>query len=243
MLDAGSVTFGGTNDVASVWDGTLNTAVSDANFNMTMKSDSDFPFFGFVWAAHHIQMFGPGTYTFDATCSTAQVEQGLSDCGGGAGDFLTLTVGDTQLGAHMLFDWNVTANIDVLNLYEADAIFPSADPAGALYQGPAGPTPDIDCLFEEASIDGDGDGIPGVKFIDGPFIGFRANFNQNFNANCGVSAPIEPVKSSIRSSDAGGCTLSGATTTPLSRGDYWLMLGCIALLGTFVTRRRILIGE
>jgi hypothetical protein len=150
-----------------------------------MASNEPFPFFGFVWTAHHIQMFGPGTYTFDATCSTTQVEQGLTDCGGGAGDFATLTVGDGQIGAHMLFDWNVTANIDVLNLYEANAIFPSADPAGALYQGPAGPTPEVTCLFEQASIDGDGDGIPGVKFIDGPFIGFRANFNHNFNQNCG----------------------------------------------------------
>ncbi len=49
MLDADGVTFGGTNDVVSTWDGTLNTAVTDTNFNMTMKSDSDFKFFGFVW--------------------------------------------------------------------------------------------------------------------------------------------------------------------------------------------------
>lgn len=240
MLDAGGTTFGGTNDVASTWDGTLNTAVTDTNFNVTMKSDSDFPFFGFVWNAHDIRMFGPGTYMFDTTCSTQQVQQGLADCGGAPDDFLTLTIGDDQIGAHMLFDWNVTANIDVVNLYQADAIFPSASDAGALYQGPAGPTPDVNCEFEQASIDGDGDGVPGVRFIDGPFIGFRANFNQNFNQNCGVSAPIEPVKSSISSShNGGGCTLSAATVNPLSRGDYWLMLGFIGLLGAFMTRRRI----
>jgi len=244
MLDSDGVTFGGTNDVASTWDETLNLDVTDTNFNVTMKTDSDFPFFGFVWEAHEIRMFGPGTYMFDTSCSTAQVQQGLADCGGAPDEFLTLTIGHGQIGAHMLFDWNVTENIDVVNLYEANAIFPSADPAGALYQGPAGPTPDVNCLFEYASIDGDGDGIPGVKFIDGPFIGFRANFNQNFKQNCGAAGEVEVEKSSIKSSDpGGGCTLSGATTTPLSRGDYWLMLGCIASLGAFVTRRRILTDE
>ncbi len=75
----------------------------------------------------------------------------------------------------------------MVNLYEPNAIFTNPDPTGALYQGPAGPTPDPTCLFEQVSIDGDGDGVPGVKFIDGPFIGFRANFNQNFNQNCGAA--------------------------------------------------------
>ena len=120
----------------------------------------------------------------------------------------------------------------MVNLYEADAIFPSADPAGALYQGPAGPTPDVDCLYEQASIDGDGDGIPGVKFIDGPFIGFLANFNQNFNQNCGVSAPIEPVKSSIKSSDAGGCcSIASSPVERAKHGEWWLLSGLLTFMG------------
>ena len=242
MLDADGVTFGGTNDLLSVWDGTLNTAVSDANFNMEMGSNSSHLFFGFVWTAHHIQIFGPGTYTFDTSCSTVQVEQGLTDCGGSAEEFATLTVGADQIGAHMLFDWNVTANIDVLNLYEANAMFTNPDPRGALYQGAAGPTPALDCLFEQVSIDGDGDTVPGIRFIDGPFIGFRANFNHNFTRGCDAGE-IDVQVSTIKSSDPGGCTLSGTSTTPSSRSDLWLMLGFIALLGTFVIRRKRLNGE
>ncbi len=142
MLDADGVTFGGTNDVVATWDGSLNTAVTDTNFNMDYGVRfRPFPFFGFVWTAHDIRMFGPGTYSFDTSCSTAQVQQGLADCGGAADEFLTLTVGAGQIGAHMLFDWNVTANIDVFNLYEANAMFTNPDPRGSLYLGRAGPTP------------------------------------------------------------------------------------------------------
>ena len=242
MLDADGVTFGGTNDVVAVWDGSLNTAVTDTNFNMEMGSDSEYPFFGFVWTAHDIRVFGPGTYSFDTSCSTAQVQQGLADCGGTPEEFLTVTVGAGQIGAHMLFDWNVTANIDVFNLYEANAMFANPDPAGSLYQGQAGPTPAIDCQYEQVSVDGDGDTVPGVRFIDGPFIGFRANFNLNFDRGCDAGE-VEVPKSSIKSADAGsGCSLSRSTTTPLSRSDYWLMLGFIALLGVFVIRRRMLNG-
>ena len=243
MLDADGVTFGGTNDIVAAWDGSLNTAVTDTNFNVEMGSDSEFPFFGFVWTAHDIRMFGPGTYSFDTSCSTAQVQQGLADCGGTPEEFLTVTVGAGQIGAHMLFDWNVTANIDVFNLYEANAIFTNPDPRGSLYQGEAGPTPALDCRFEQTSIDGDGDTVPGVRFIDGPFIGFRANFNLNFSRGCGAGE-IEVPKSSIKSADAGsGCSMSAGTTTPLSRSDLLLMLGFIALLGAYIARRRFLSGE
>jgi hypothetical protein len=240
MLDADGVTFGGTNDIVSEWDGTLNNSVTDTNFNMTMKSDSDYLFFGFPWNAHNIRVFGPGTYMFDTSCSTAQVEQGLADCGGTPDEFLTLTVGAGQIGAHMLFDWNVTKNIDVANLYEANAVFTNPDPRGALYQLEAGPTPSLDCMFEQTSIDGDGDTVPGIRFIDGPFIGFRANFNHNFTRGCDAGE-VEVQVSTIKDSDpGGGCTLSSTPATAWSRSDLWLMLGFVALLGAFVTRQRIL---
>jgi hypothetical protein len=142
----------------------------------------------------------------------------------------------------MLFDWNVTENIDVVNLWDMDGVFTNPDPSGALYQGPAGPTPSTDCVYELISRDGDGDTVPGVKFVDGPFINFRANFNINFNKNCGAGT-VEAPKSSIKSADAGGgCTLSRTTTTPAARSEYWLIFGFIAWLGTFVIRRRIING-
>ena len=43
-----------TNDIVAEWDGTLNNDVTDTNFNMTMKSDSDHLFFGFGKCIHHV---------------------------------------------------------------------------------------------------------------------------------------------------------------------------------------------
>ena len=108
MLDAGGTTFGGTNDIVYDWDGTLNTSVDSTNFNMTMGSASAFPFFGFPWFAHNIRVFGPGSYGFDTTCTVAELEAGVANCGGTADQILTLTVPAGQIGAHVLFDWNVT---------------------------------------------------------------------------------------------------------------------------------------
>jgi hypothetical protein len=89
---------------------------------------------------------------------------------------LNLVVGAGQLGAHMLFDWNVNQNIDVALLWDLNGVFDSTS-AHSLYQGPAGSAPATDTVYDLVSIDGDGDGIPGIRMIDGPFINFSANFN------------------------------------------------------------------
>ena len=82
MLDPGGNTFGGTNDVVFVWDGvTFNTDETDNNFGvMTIASNRPQPFFGFPWTAHNVRVYGPGTYSFDTTCTVAQLEAGVSDC-------------------------------------------------------------------------------------------------------------------------------------------------------------------
>jgi len=176
MLDADGVTFGGTNDIQASWDGSLNTLVNSTNFNMTMGSASNFPFFGFPMTIHHVRVFGPGSYDFDATCTTAELGAGVASCGGTPNKLLNLTVGSDQIGAHLLFDWNVTNNMDVVLLWDQQGVFTGA-PGGELYQGPAGPTPGTDDIFGLVSRDVDGDGIPGAKMVDGPFIGFQPNFN------------------------------------------------------------------
>ena len=61
--------------------------------------------------------------------------------------FLQLEVGAGQTGAHILFDWNVTENIDVVLLWDEYGVFTIPDPAGAIYLGPAGPTPDAGCVY------------------------------------------------------------------------------------------------
>lgn len=176
MLDADGVTFGGTNDIVAEWDGTLNSLNTDANFNMTMASKSSYPFFGFPWVAHHIRVFGPGSYSFDSTCSVAQLESGIAGCGGAPNELLSLTVGPDQLGGHLLYDWNVFTNLDVVLLWDQNGIFTSA-PGGDLYLGPAGPIPFPTDVYDLVSRDVDGDGFAGAKTVDEPFIGFSANFN------------------------------------------------------------------
>ena len=237
MLDAGGSTFGGTNDVAAIWDGSLNTSVTSTNFNMTMGSDANFPFFGFPWSAHDIRVFGAGNYSFDTTCTTAQVQAGTADCGGTADQFLDLNVGAGQVGAQVLFDWNITKNIDVVLLWDVDGIYSDPNPSGALYQGPAGPTPATDCVYELVSRDADGDGAPGANMIDGPFINFQANFNLNLTRNCGQGTVVAPTSTVKSPNLGGGCTVASSVTSPFRRGDLLLLIGFIAWLGVIAGRR------
>ena len=185
MLDSDGVTFGGTNDVEAEWDDTLNTDVTSTNFNMTLGSESDHLFFGFEWTAHHMRVFGPGSYSFDTTCLVADLESGTADCGGNPEDFLALEVGEEQIGVHMLWDWNVGTNTDIAVLWDIDDIFDSTPPT-QLYQGAAGPIPTLDTVYDLVSVDGDGDGTPGIDMIDGTFIDFSANFNLQ-------AVPIPPA--------------------------------------------------
>jgi hypothetical protein len=80
--------------------------------------------------------------------------------------------------------------------------------------------------------------VPGVRFIDGPFIGFRANFNLNFTRGCTVGEVDNPRVTVKDSDPGGGCTLSSSTKNPLSRGDIWLLIGLIGALGFYVSCRR-----
>lgn len=241
MIDASGSTFGGTNDIVANWDGTLNTAVTDTNFNMTIESDSTFPFFGFPWFAHDIRAFGPGTYEFDTSCTVAQLQAGTADCGGTPAEMLELVVPAGMTGAHVLFDWNVTEDIDVVLVWANNGSFDSPPP-GALYQGPAGSTPAVDAIFELVSRDADGDGVPGAKMIDGPFIDFSANFNLNFTQSSGggeVTAPQSSISSPSLGNNGTGCALSNNKTNgPLQGGDWLAVLGFMAMLGFARNRKQ-----
>jgi hypothetical protein len=83
-----------------------------------------------------------------------------------------MTVPAGHLGGHLLFDWNTTADIDVFNIWNnsTGGTWQNVVAGGELYQGPAGPTPALNTLYEWISVDGDGDGIPGIQFVDCPFI-------------------------------------------------------------------------
>lgn len=174
MLDMNGSLTGGTNDVAMSWDQLFNTSTSDPVTSATthMQLSSVTPFFGYNWTAHHIRVFGPGTYTINVDCTTAQTEAGTCAANVDPSRNYTFTVGANQIGAHMLFDWNTTMNMDIVDIWNQNAVF-GPSPMFAGYNGYNSPG----TVWGLMSTDWDNNGINGGRFIDGPFIGFNANFN------------------------------------------------------------------
>ena len=116
-----------------------------------MWSISSIPtFLGSPSTAHNGTTFGPGAYAIDT------IE-------GGTYNF---TVGEGQLGGHILWDWSVTTDIDIVNVWDVSTV--------------AGVT-------SYTSTDIDGDGIPGIGFIDGPFA--TTPFSANFDFSTAVPIP------------------------------------------------------
>jgi len=209
---------GGANDVLMFWDGNGYSASSDytgpgSSANVTASTTD--PFFGATWSAHDIQVFIPGSYSFETSL------------GGGAAETsdLFVTVNPGQIGMHMLFDWSGNANIDVFVVANPSSVFGPgiARTAGggtpsALYcDGNGGTNAVKNCLFNGAplgaslggvkplgsqkwmlaSTDGDGDGIMGIKMpVGGPFANFQANFNANMTATPDPVAAV-PVPAAV----------------------------------------------
>ena len=201
MLGADGSIVGGTNDVSMYWDGNAFTSSSDYTgpgsvANVTASSGT--PFFGTTtfWTAHDIQVFVPGSYTFDTTLGGGNAESGI----------VTMNVGASQLGMHMLFNWNGNLNIDVVvvanqmqqfgsgndTFHEKAACYTTSANkaiagANCLWAGPGfvggnnANRPADHTVWMLASVDqAGGDGIPGTPMaVGGPFAGFNANFNAN----------------------------------------------------------------
>ena len=169
MLTPGGGLQGGNNTTDMTWDGTVFTENSDytgigTTSNMTLSSTTAFS--GFNWTAHGVQVFAPGSYTFDATIEDSTTTTPLN-----------MTVDQGQLGAHMLFDWGLSArNIDVAVVWDANGVF----------QGDQTLTGTK--VFDAVSRDDDGNGNPGIPMVDGPFAGFEANFNLD-----GITPDASPV--------------------------------------------------
>ena len=179
----------GTNDVQMSWDGTVFTSSDDytgpgSTSNMTLSSDE--PIFGVNWIAHDAQVFGPGSYTFDVTLGGGVPEIGT----------MALTVGENQLGAHILFDFAGSDNIDVVLLWDMDKTFSSQAQDSpfppclkCLWSGADngvvnragildGTLNTASTVFNLVSIDANGDGIPGAPMVpNGPFMGISPNFS------------------------------------------------------------------
>jgi len=206
MLDSAGDTFGGTNDVVFTFDpsvdladpNTFNTNESDNNFGkLTIESALPQPFNGFVWNAHHVRIFGPGDYAFDTGCTKAELDNTGCPAGTVGGSTITMHVGSGQIGAHILFDWSSSTNIDVVNVWDRNAKWDRLGKTGntnKLFQGPAGLPAHEDANWQLVSTDVagytkppsvpgggtlvlTGDGLNGAPMVDGPFEKFYANFS------------------------------------------------------------------
>ncbi len=195
MLDPGGGRVGGANDVVAKWDGTFNTSVATAVTNMTLSSLT--PFFSRLWNAHNVEVFKPGTYTFEACPGpiVGKIAADGSRCNSGVSTPQTMAVGKGQVGVHMLFDWNGTKNIDVINVWNVNSVWGFGPTNGSkkslieaagtncLLRGKKADLGSPACqrllqtkwLF--TATDPDGNGVPGTGMVDGPFSGFNANFN------------------------------------------------------------------
>jgi hypothetical protein len=250
MLDPAGTPFGGTNDVAYSLDfANLNTAVTGANGMKGIATNAlgtagPWPFFAFVWTAHHIRLFDAGTYVINTECTTAQLDNGTCAANANPAKNLTMTVNPGQIGAHMLFDWNVSSNIDVVNVWDVNATWDDPDAGvkndlwtSARWAGPAGVTVDPDTTWAYVTTDSENDGINGVRMLDGPFIGYSANFNLGPASSCvGSSTVIIDMEISEDTKVPTGCSLGASKVNLTERGDWWLIAGFLAWLG-FVRKR------
>ena len=231
MLDKTGGVTGGTNDVVMDWDQQFNTLETDpvtpATAHMHLSSVTSF--FGFTWTAHHIRVFGPGTYiinTDNTECTVPMLETTGCTPSTTASKNYTFTVGANQVGAHMLFDWNTTKNIDVVDIWNQSAIFSPSQ----LYTGEVG-CANTAQVWDYMSGDWDNDAQNGAKMIDGPFSGFSANFNLRTTTAALACSAYTPTVNVSSPSGAGGCSISPTPTHLLARGDWWLVAGFLAWLG------------
>jgi len=160
-----------------------------------------------------------------------------------------MTVGAGQLGAHMLFDWNVSTNIDVVNVWNLNSQWDS-NPVdkfgtndlwtGDVWAGPAGLTVNPNTTWAYVSTDNEGDNINGVKMLDGPFQGFSANFNLGPTDSCQGVPPTTIDVGTITSASPTGCSISSnpSSISVAGRSDWLLVGGFLAWLGALRKRAK-----
>lgn len=197
MLSPTGATVGGTNNVVMTWDGDAFTSSSDytgpgSYANVTAASTSTF--FSNLWTAHDIQVFVPGSYSFNTALAGGNPESGM----------LNVTVPAGQIGMHMLFDWNGNLNIDVFvvaasnSMFGAGVLRTAANASSCdlgtikncLWNGGfvTGQKPVVNQVWMLATTDGNGDGIMGINMAPGgPFAGFNAGFNATMAGGADIS--------------------------------------------------------
>lgn len=214
MLDPGGNLVDGSNTVDFSWDGTLKTSVAASGQTSNATLASSCLFFGAPWTAHDVVVYGPGTYTIDTSCAA-----GSPGCAG-TGPNVTFTVAAGELGAHMLFDWGPSTDIDVVNVWKASSVFgPSPMITGSCGSNSAA------TVWNWMSKDGNGDGINGIGMVDGPFPGFNANFNV-------MGGPSPCFDAATRCNDNNTCTVDSCDETTGACSNVVIDLNgtCVATL-------------
>jgi hypothetical protein len=236
MLDSAGGIVGGTNDVAASWDSSCTTNVASNDFSH-MSLSSNTPFFSYNWTAHHIRVFCPGTYIINTACTTGNssaqdIDAGTCTPNTDPTKNYTFTVAAGQIGGHMLFDWNTTKNIDVVEVWSTNAIFGPSKmyTSGAACNNPA-------TVWNLMSTDWDGDSKNGGAMIDGPFTYFSANFNiRTSGTPLACSTIYTPTVNVADPSNTAGCSISSTPENVTERADWWLIAGFLTWLGAIRLR-------
>lgn len=188
MVGASNGQTGGNNTTNFTWDGTYRTSVAtDGLYNATLSSTSKFA--GFLWTAHHVNVYAPGSYTFFTGCASGGPASTTYNPSCGSGSTYTLTVPTGMVGAHMLFDWNGNLDIDVVELWDMNKSWAATGTLSPIYNLNA----PVNTVWSGVSIDTpiDADNYSGTQMIDGPFVGQSANFSVN-----GITAATIPTVAS-----------------------------------------------
>lgn len=209
MLNAAGSTGLGSNDVNMLWDGNGYSASSDytglgSTTNVTMSTTTQWANRSWIW--HDIQMFTPGSYSFDTSLGGGNPETGT----------LNVAVPSGQLGMHMLFDWGSNFNIDAFVVFAPSSMFGSGIARSTQQTTTYGSNlcdngTIVNCLFDGggfgtdgkpagdkvwmlASVDGDGDGVMGIPMAQGgPFEFFNMNINANLISTPNAVVPMPPA--------------------------------------------------
>ncbi len=206
-------TFAGTMnfyDAAGVLGHTDTTVVGDFNLAGTGTGISQFgtfesvtPFFGYLWTADVDMMFsaqanglGAQNYSWDnrtftdiaggtyqqITCKTGMTIDGCAGVDPTWTQTATATLGYSfsftnmgQMAAGTFFDWSVNDDIAVLAVFQAS---PTATG------------------FDVASVDTDGDGVPGTAMNNGPFNGQTPEFSGAMTCQ-DCAPPAIPVPAAV----------------------------------------------
>ena len=116
----------------------------------TWSVASTTPFMGIPWTASGGTLYGPGTHTVNVNGDGFDARS----CDGN----VTFTVGSGQVGGNIDVSWNANNGIDVFQVWDVTTI------------------PGVETRY--TSVDADGDGLPGITLIDGPFVGLGVGFNM-----------------------------------------------------------------